>query len=140
MLPRVTFAPATESSFASASKCVLRSAVALVPSLFQFVTELRAATVPGSSFRSRSSENRSTRPKPFDSDVPALEPDVEALRVQSPESVGDPVVLFDQGDAESAVARDNLQQPVEVGVVVDEGHRADAPSAAFTRACVRREP
>jgi hypothetical protein len=42
--------------------------------------------------------------------------------------------------AEPAMARDDLQEPVEVGIVVHEAHRKGAPSAAFTSACVRREP
>lgn len=65
-------APGTEIKPGSFSKNILRSPVAFAPSLFQFETLSKEPTLPGSIFRSRSSEKRSMRPKPFDGDVPPL--------------------------------------------------------------------
>src|SRR6185369_16855162 len=69
---RAIRAPGTEINPQSLSKYVLRSLTALLPSLFQFETLGKALTLPGSIFRSRSSEKRSMKLNPFDNDVPPL--------------------------------------------------------------------
>lgn len=63
-------APGTSISVPSASKYAVRACVAALPSLLQLAIVGTRVTVPGSILRSRSSENRWIRPKPFESDVP----------------------------------------------------------------------
>jgi hypothetical protein len=66
---RAIRAPATVINPERFSKCFLRSPTAFVPSLFQLESFVKAPTLPGSIFRSRSSEKRSMGLAPFDSDA-----------------------------------------------------------------------
>ncbi len=60
--------------------------------------------------------------------------------MQGPQRVRDPLILLDEGDAETTLLRNDLQERFKLGVVVHEAHRAEPSSAALTSARVRREP
>jgi hypothetical protein len=68
----VTHAPGTVTTRCRDSKYSRRIAVVALPSLFQFSILGNPLLGPGSTLRSRSSENRSMSPKPLEREVPPL--------------------------------------------------------------------
>lgn len=81
--------------------------------------------------------------EPFREGGAAFEPDVEALVMQCPKRVRDPVVLLHERHSEASVPGHNLEQVVEFQVLMNEAHGAAATvrcTAPRTSACVRREP
>ena len=64
------------------------------------------------------------RPNPFERDVPPLNHTSNLWCWIAHKGVRDPVVLLHDADRESAPLRDDAEEVVELGVVVDERHRS----------------
>lgn len=112
--------PGTSIVRARASKKACRSAVGFLLSLFHEPTAGTPGAVPGSMRRSRSSEKRSIRAKPFDSEVPPLNLVSSPVWCRDQRACRHPVVLLDQRRRNPGLFRDDRDQAWEVPILVDE--------------------